>query len=85
MQRDFLARVSAAVKPGGRLIYSVCTLTANETNAVKAEFEEKIPGFKPCPLRNPFKSDEPAADQLRLWPQTTEGNGMFIAAWKRSS
>ena len=83
VQRDLLTRAAAALKPGGRLIYSVCTLTRSETMGVVEEFEKACPDFQPMPLTNPFLPAAPAQPRLSLWPQEGGGNGMFIAAWQR--
>jgi 16S rRNA (cytosine967-C5)-methyltransferase len=83
VQGRLLASVASAVKPGGRLFYSVCTLTRSETSAVAEEFSKAHPEFEPLPLANPFQPSAMAAPQLWLWPQDTGGNGMFVAAWRR--
>jgi 16S rRNA (cytosine967-C5)-methyltransferase len=82
VQKQLLANVSPAVKPGGKLIYSVCTMTVAETNEVVAAFGKQFPQFKPLTLTNPFSAKETAA-QLLFWPHETSGNGMFVAAWQR--
>jgi hypothetical protein len=33
---------------------------------------------------NPFLPDEPPVTEMQLWPQETGGNGMFIAAWRKT-
>jgi 16S rRNA (cytosine967-C5)-methyltransferase len=83
VQQELLARVRAAVKPGGRLIYAVCTLTKAETTEVAEAFTERFPEFAPLTLANPFQADWSGS---RLWflPQDTGGSGMFVAGWKRA-
>ncbi|MEN9633557.1 MAG: hypothetical protein RL077_1961 [Verrucomicrobiota bacterium] len=75
-QLALLTRVGGALKPGGRLVYSVCTLTRSETTAVADAFTAAHPHFEPHPL---FGS----GSSVSLWPQEINANGMFIAAWKR--
>ena len=70
VQGALLGNVCGSVKPGGRLIYSVCTLTRSETTAVAGAFASAHPEFEPV-------------SQDFLWPQELDGNGMFIAAWRR--
>jgi 16S rRNA (cytosine967-C5)-methyltransferase len=82
-QQRLLASVVPSLKPGGRLIYAVCTLTRAETEGVAAEFERSFPDFEPLPLRHPFALGETDGTRVWLWPQETEGSGMFIAAWRR--
>ena len=82
-QQRLLASAAPSVKPGGRLLYAACTLTRAETEGVAAEFERSFPDFEPFPVRNPYASDEAGAVRVWLWPQETDGSGMFIAAWRR--
>ncbi len=57
-QRALLEHVLPALKPGGRLVYAVCTLTHRETTALAAEFTAAHPELEPCP---PFPPPAPAA------------------------
>ena len=84
VQRDLLAHCAAAVKPGGRLIYSVCTLTRDETVAVCDAFAAGHPQFVPWPMASPFAPQRPPQARQLWWPQDTGGNGMFLAAWQRA-
>jgi len=84
VQKRLLANVAGSLKPGGKLIYSVCTLTKSETVDVVSAFEKQFPEFKPLPVSNPLKPDAPASPQVWFWPQDFGGNGMFVAAWQRA-
>jgi 16S rRNA (cytosine967-C5)-methyltransferase len=87
IQKNLLAHVAPSVKPGGKLIYSVCTLTRSETSEIVENFNSTQPEFEPVDLA--FQSSEKnqsvltAAPTMTIWPQTLGGNGMFIAAWRR--
>jgi len=83
LQGQLLARAAPAVKPGGKLVYAVCTLTQAETVKVAAEFERQFPGFQPLPLVNPLQPNATSSAPLWIWPQDCDGNGMFIAAWRK--
>jgi 16S rRNA (cytosine967-C5)-methyltransferase len=83
LQQQILAHAAPSVKPGGRLVYAVCTLTRAETETVARVFDQQFPGFKREMIRNPLKPESPAQESLYLWPQDSGGNGMFVAAWKR--
>ncbi len=83
VQKDLLNHVAGSVRPGGRLIYAVCTLTRAETVEVADAFATAYPEFEPLAFLNPFAPTAAAVDRLLLWPQETAGNGMFIAAWRR--
>lgn len=81
VQQQLLDAVADALKPGGRLVYAVCTLTAAETTAIVTRFDAKHREcFEPAPVF-PAEPRSPAA--LQLWPQDLDANGMFIAAWRR--
>jgi 16S rRNA (cytosine967-C5)-methyltransferase len=78
VQARLLALAAGRVKPGGRLVYSVCTLTRSETTAVADRFEAEHAGFTPEPVG--------FSGQARtvLDPAALQANGMFIARWRRS-
>ncbi len=46
-QRALLDAVAGSLKPGGRLIYSVCTLTRSETTAIADAFTAAHPELDP--------------------------------------
>ena len=83
IQGRLLAQASEQVKPGGRLVYAVCTVTREETVAVADAFGAAHPGFVPLERPDPFRPEAPPAARHLWWPQQTEGNGMFVATWSR--
>jgi 16S rRNA (cytosine967-C5)-methyltransferase len=89
VQLDLLRHASAAVKPGGRLVYAVCTLSRAETVEVAKAFAESEEGrpFEPAFLAVPWLSGKTGAtavpEAVWIWPQDLGGNGMFVAAWRR--
>ena len=85
IQQRLILNAAAAVKPGGKLIYAVCTLTRSETDAVADLCSPQLSGFAPC-LLPAWPNVPPAASaRTRIWPQTFRGNGMFVTAWERIS
>lgn len=81
VQINLLNHVAGSLKPGGRLVYSVCTLTRAETAAIADAFTATHPDFEPCPV---FSAQSSALDsQLFLRPEALNANGMFIAAWRK--
>ena len=82
LQKKLLAHAAKGVKGGGKLIYSVCTLTNAETEEVAKDFETRHPSFSRLELARPLGEKE--VGRCWLWPQDLGGNGMFIAAWKRN-
>ena len=86
IQRKLLAHVAPGVKPGGKLIYSVCTLTRAETTEVVDDFNAKFAAeFEPMELPAIISVGQPTAATKMIWPQDLGGNGMFIAGWRRKN
>ena len=67
LQIQLIRNAAPALKPAGRLIYSVCTLARSETVEVRETVEATL--------------GQPKITWL--WPQETRGNGMFIAVWEK--
>jgi 16S rRNA (cytosine967-C5)-methyltransferase len=83
VQQQLILNAAAAVKPGGKLIYAVCTLTRTETDGVADLCLRQLPGFAPIePPALPNVLPE-ASGQKWIWPQSFRGNGMFVATWQR--
>jgi 16S rRNA (cytosine967-C5)-methyltransferase len=88
IQKKLLANVAPSVKPGGRLIFSVCTLSRAETTEVVEDFNAKFTAeFEPMnlPVISGNQSLLTPAPAKAIWPQDLDGNGMFIAGWRRKS
>ncbi len=83
VQRSLLDHVAGSIRPGGRLVYAVCTLSRAETAGVADAFQAAHPEFEPLGVVNPFAPDQAPSPRMWLWPQDTGGNGMFIAVWRR--
>ena len=78
IQKRLLTNVAGSVKPGGKLIYAVCTLTRSETVDVVEQFNSSHPDFAPLTLSE-------SGSTHFIWPQDLGGNGMFIAGWRKAS
>jgi 16S rRNA (cytosine967-C5)-methyltransferase len=83
-QRALLAAAARAVRPGGRLVYSVCTLTGAETAQIADAFAGAHAGFAPDPFPPPLGGDAPPADRCGIGPWEGPCAGMFIARWLRT-
>jgi 16S rRNA (cytosine967-C5)-methyltransferase len=88
LQLQLLNHAAVALKPGGRLVYAVCTLTRAETTGVVDRFAQANPGFEPLSL--PLLRDEAVKLGVKgtpaqfIWPQEFQGNGMFVTQWRRN-
>jgi 16S rRNA (cytosine967-C5)-methyltransferase len=81
-QLAILRRAAPAVRPGGTLVYAVCSLARTETTRVADEFLAAEPRFAPAPLPNPLHPGQPPSSHLAIHPDAGPGIGMFIARFK---
>jgi 16S rRNA (cytosine967-C5)-methyltransferase len=81
LQVAILTGVADLVRPGGRLVYSVCTFPRAETDAAVRAFLAKRPDFAPRDVQGP---DGPAPTH-RLWPHRHGTDGMFFAGFGRAA
>lgn len=82
IQLQLLENTRKALKPGGRLVFAVCTLTRQETTDIVRAFSAAHPELEPVPLLGlPAPTEGPATGHF-LWPHELDANGMFIAAWR---
>jgi 16S rRNA (cytosine1407-C5)-methyltransferase len=87
VQKDLIKSAFYALKPGGTLVYSTCTLTPLENQQVCEflldEFSEFI---APQSLSDLFPDAGKATTKegyLHVWPQTYDSEGFFIAKFKK--
>ncbi|MDH3981455.1 MAG: class I SAM-dependent methyltransferase [Kiritimatiellaceae bacterium] len=83
-QLKILNNVQWCVKPGGVLVYAVCTFTRPETEEVVMNFLDQHPNFKLEAFTNPL-TGEKTDGQLQIWPWDGPGDGMFIARLRRDT
>ncbi len=81
LQRDLLAAAAPLVRPGGVLVYSVCTLTNEETLDVDDWAAEHLPELTPLPPPGgPWTARGRGA---LLLPQAAGTDGMFVLSFRR--
>jgi 16S rRNA (cytosine967-C5)-methyltransferase len=79
LQTDIIASAAQLVRPGGRMIYSVCTLTAAES------IEHPIPdGFEVVTVA-PSDRWRPYAHGWRVLPQDHDTDGMVLIRYRRTT
>jgi 16S rRNA (cytosine967-C5)-methyltransferase len=90
-QKAMLARVAAWVKPGGTLVYSVCSLEPEEGEAVAEDFLSMRPDFEafpPPPPEMPLAQGIQAGPWLRILPgafaEAGGADSFFIARFARN-
>ena len=79
MQRQLLSAGAAAVRPGGRLVYSVCTVTAEES------IDHGIPEGFDIDDREPPGSWRRFGNGWRLLPHDHDTDGMVLIRYRRTS
>jgi 16S rRNA (cytosine967-C5)-methyltransferase len=84
LQRELLANLVPAVRPGGLLIYSVCTTTDEEGPEQARWLTATFPQLQPDPPTDPPLSRLWAGEAaLTLWPHRHDTDGFFIARFRR--
>lgn len=86
LQRDILSVVQAYVKPGGRLVYSTCTIDRQENEDNVRWFLEQYP-FEAVSLTGmlgaEYDTDTMEQGMVQLLPGIHPCDGFFIAVLKR--
>ncbi|MGI8711328.1 MAG: molybdopterin-binding protein [Acidimicrobiales bacterium] len=82
LQHRLLAAAADLVRPGGWLVYSVCTMTVAETTGVAERFAAGHPGWTPS-------AEPPTGGAWRRWgtgalllPQDAGTDGMAVFIWQ---
>lgn len=77
VQHDILAASSKYVKPGGTLVYSTCTLNRAENDNQAEKFLSENKDFEP------YIIEKFGSYKITLTPETSGGDGFFIARFRR--
>jgi 16S rRNA (cytosine967-C5)-methyltransferase len=70
------------LRPGGRLVYSVCTFPRAETDAASDAIVRHRSDLVPIETTGPGGETAP---RHRLWPHRDGTDGMFVAAFQKSA
>ncbi len=81
-QKQLLVNAARALKPGGRLIYSTCSVEPDENEAVVSTFLENDQSFARAPLSSEAAVSV-ATNARRTWPHRDGTDGFFICAINR--
>jgi 16S rRNA (cytosine967-C5)-methyltransferase len=91
LQRRILDAGATAVRPGGRLVYSTCTISAVENELQVQDFLASNANFRVCDLTRWQPklaylrfSAQPLSGLLQTLPHRDGTDGFFIAALERT-
>ena len=79
LQFGLVESASKLVKPGGQVVFSVCTLTNAESTAVDDRIAAELPQLEPQPLNDLW---EPYGRGGRLLPDMFDGDGMAAFVYR---
>lgn len=94
LQRSILQGAAALVRPGGTLVYSTCSVDAEENEENVAWFLQAHPTFSPSDFAkclppalwdslDPQRQRRVRSGALQLWPDLDDTDGFFIARFVR--
>lgn len=78
LQFALVQQAAELVKPGGQVVFSVCTLTRSESTDVDERIAREIPQLVAQPLSTPW---EPWGRGGRVLPDTFAGDGMAVFSY----
>jgi 16S rRNA (cytosine967-C5)-methyltransferase len=81
LQTKLLAHGAQAVKPGGRLVYSVCTVTRAETCEIAATIGEGFESIDVLAMNDVWRPWGSGGGYVL--PQDQDSDGMAVFAWQR--
>ncbi len=82
LQLQLLTNAAQAVKPGGTLVYSTCSMLRAENQGVVEKFLAANPDFVLTPHANPIDG-KPTLGMSQIWPWQGDCDAMFTAKMTR--
>ncbi|KSW12637.1 Fmu (Sun) domain-containing protein [Pyrodictium occultum] len=83
LQREMLEAAARLVKPGGRLLYTTCSLLPEENEENIRWFLERHQEFRLVPLQGPYDPSPLLPGTMRAWPHRHGTIGFFYALLER--
>jgi len=85
LQREMLEAAAKLVKPGGRLLYTTCSLLPEENEENVKWFLKRHPEFRLIPLNGPYDPSPLLPGAIRAWPHRHGVTGFFYALLEKTS
>ena len=86
LQASILTRAASRCRPGGRVIYSVCSVLREEAEHVIEQVTAAEPWLRPAPFEAPeLRALAAEATSVRLLPHVHGTDGYFIASLRREA
>ena len=82
LQDDLLDAAATLVRPGGRLVYSTCTIAPEENEDRVQAFLKRHPGFTPLPVAHVPDTLQTAQGHLATLPHRDGIDGAFAACFR---
>ena len=81
LQKKILENAARYVRPGGRLLYSTCTLEQDENTRMRKWFLENHPEFVSVPFSHPVTGE--SLEELQILPQRDGINGFYLCLFAK--
>lgn len=88
LQGRILQQTARLVKPGGRLVYSTCTLNPAENGQVADAFLQQHPEFSPIPITIPAgmsRAVQEPEHHFTMTPFACGTDGFFVAVFEKKA
>ena len=80
LQQEILTNAALYVRPGGRLVYSTCTVSKAENEGIARWFIKNRPDFVPAELG---AGPKPGETMIQLRPDKHGTDGFYIASFRK--
>lgn len=90
LQRDILESADKMLKPGGWLVYSTCSFSLAEDEAMISDFMNRHSDYRLLEIEEAglsagikYGGDDRLSRTARIWPHTSDGDGHYCALLKK--